>query len=82
MVPRDAVNLGPEKPFVLVVGKDGKARARDVRILNDDGTQDAIQGEVKPGDKVVTDGQLRVTPGQAVRIAKGRPTRKQGDTGP
>jgi ribosomal protein S17 len=53
-----------------------------VKILNDDGVWDAIQGEVKPGDKVVTDGQLRVTPGQAVRIARSKPISKQGDPGP
>jgi multidrug efflux pump subunit AcrA (membrane-fusion protein) len=70
-VPRDAVNLGPENSFVLVVGKDGKAYSRTVKVLNDDGVNDAIQGDVKPGDKVVTDGQLRVTPGQPVRVVKG-----------
>jgi multidrug efflux pump subunit AcrA (membrane-fusion protein) len=51
-----------------VVGKDGKAYSRTVKVLNDDGVNDAIQGEVKPGDEVVTDGQLRVTPGQPVRV--------------
>jgi multidrug efflux system membrane fusion protein len=71
VVPRDAVNLGPENSFVLVVGKDGKAYSRTVKVLNDDGVRDAVQGDVKPGDKVVTDGQLRVTPGQAVRVMKG-----------
>ena len=71
VVPRDAVNLGPENSFVLVVGKDGKAYSRTVKVLNDDGVNDAIQGEVKPGDKVVTDGQLRVTPGQPVRVIEG-----------
>jgi membrane fusion protein, multidrug efflux system len=71
VVPRDAVNLGPESSFVLVVGKDGKAYSRTVKVLNDDGVNDAIQGDVKPGDKVVTDGQLRVTPGQPVRVMKG-----------
>jgi membrane fusion protein (multidrug efflux system) len=71
VVPRDAVNLGPENNFVLVVGKDGKAYSRTVKVLNDDGVNDAIQGDVKPGDKVVTDGQLRVTPGQPVRVVKG-----------
>jgi multidrug efflux system membrane fusion protein len=71
VVPRDAVNLGPESSFVLVVGQDGKAYSRTVKVLSDDGVNDAIQGEVKPGDKVVTDGQLRVTPGQAVRVIKG-----------
>jgi multidrug efflux system membrane fusion protein len=78
IVPRDAVNLGPENIFVLVVGKDGKAYSRTVKVLNDDGVNDAVQGDVKPGDKVVTDGQLRVTPGQPVRIMKDRGGRKSG----
>ena len=47
-------------------------------MLNDDGANDAIQGDVKPGDKVVTDGQLR---GRArarpVRITKGKAAPKQ-----
>ena len=75
VVPRDAVNLGPESSFVLVVGKDGKAYSRTVKVLNDDGVNDAIQGEVKPGDKVVTDGQLRVTPGpgRCASQGQGRP---------
>jgi len=76
IVPRDAVNLGPDSSFVLVVGKDGKAYSKTVKVLNDDGVNDAIQGDVKPGDKVVTDGQLRVTPGQAVRVTKDRGGRK------
>jgi multidrug efflux system membrane fusion protein len=78
VVPRDAVNLGPENSFVLVVGKDGKAYSRTVKVLNDDGVNDAIQGDVKPGDRVVTDGQLRVTPGKAVRVTKNRGGGKSG----
>ena len=78
IVPRDAVNLGPENSFVLVVAADGKAYSKTVKVLNDDGVNDAVQGEVKPGDKVVTDGQLRVTPGQPVRVMKDRGGRKTG----
>jgi len=78
IVPRDAVNLGPENSFVLVVAADGKAYSKIVKVLNDDGVNDAVQGEVKPGDKVVTDGQLRVTPGQPVRVMKDRGGRKTG----
>ena len=70
VVPRDAVNLGPDSSFVLVVGKDGKVWSKTVKVLNDDGVNEAIQGDVKPGDKVVTDGQLRVTSGQRVRVTK------------
>jgi multidrug efflux system membrane fusion protein len=82
VVPRDAVNLGPESSFVLVVGKDGKALSKTVTVLNDDGVNDAIKGDVKPGDKVVTDGQLRVSSGQQVRITKGKPAPKQSDASP
>jgi multidrug efflux system membrane fusion protein len=82
IVPRDAVNLGPDTAFVLVVGKDNKVSSQTVTVLNDDGVNDAIKGDVEPGDKVITDGQLRVTPGQAVRITKGKAAPKQSDTGP
>ena len=82
VVPRDAVNLGPDNAYVLVVGKDNKVYSRTVQVLNDDGVNDAITGDVKAGDKVVTDGQLRVTPGQKVRITRGQPAPKQSDTGP
>jgi multidrug efflux system membrane fusion protein len=76
VVPRDAVNQGPESSFVLVVGKDGKAVSKTVKVLNDDAVQDAIQGDVQPGDTVVTDGQLRVTSGQAVQVLGGKPGHK------
>jgi multidrug efflux system membrane fusion protein len=81
VVPRDAVNLGPDGAFVLVVGRDGKARAKPIKVLNDDGANDAIQGGVKPGDKVVTDGQLRITSGQLVRVAPGRSAPGHGGDG-
>ena len=82
IVPRDAVNLGPDNAFVYVVGKDGKAYSQTVTVLNDDGVNDAIKGNVKPGDKVVTDGQLRITSGMPVRISKGKAAPKQSDSGP
>ena len=82
VVPRDAVNLGPDKDFVLVVGEDSKVYSRTVKVLYDNGVTDAIEGDVKPGDRVVTDGQLRVSPGQAVRITKGQAAPKPIDAEP
>ena len=73
VVPRDAVNQGPDSSFVLVVGTDGKAWSKTVKVLNDDGKQDAIDGDVHPGDRVITDGQLRVTSGQAVQVLGPKP---------
>jgi multidrug efflux system membrane fusion protein len=70
VVPRDAVNAGPDGNYVYVASAQGKAVEQPVTVLHDDGTNDAIQGNVKPGDKVITEGQLRVVPGADVIISK------------
>jgi membrane fusion protein, multidrug efflux system len=70
VVPREAVNLGPDTRYVFVVDDKNIARQKSVQVLYDDGTNDAIQGPVKAGDKVVTVGQVRVTNGQSVDIRK------------
>lgn len=72
VVPRDAVNLGPDSSYIYVVGKDNLVSSKTVKVLNDDGTVDAIEGDVKPGDQVVVEGQLRIVPGSKVQICKGR----------
>jgi multidrug efflux system membrane fusion protein len=77
VIPRNAVNVGPDNSYVYVVDAQSKANQKVVTVLNDDGTNDAIKGSVKPGDKVITDGQSRVVPGAAVKIAgKGRGTQQ------
>jgi membrane fusion protein, multidrug efflux system len=70
VVPDDAVNTGPEGRYVYVVGKDGKAEMRTVTVLFHKEDSDAISGKVKPGDRVITQGQFRVLPGGPVAIAK------------
>jgi multidrug efflux system membrane fusion protein len=68
VVPRDAVNVGPDASYVYVVGADNVVSSKPVKVLNDDGAVDAIQGDVKPGDQVVVEGQLRIVPGAKVQI--------------
>jgi multidrug efflux system membrane fusion protein len=68
VVPRDAVNVGPDSSYVYVVDKDNVVSSKTVKVLNDDGTLDAIEGDVKPGDPVVVEGQLRIVPGTKVQI--------------
>lgn len=70
VVPRDAVNLGPDSSFLWVVTKDSKAQMQKVTVLNDDGTNDAIKGNVKPGDRVITDGAMNVIQGGKVNARK------------
>lgn len=71
VVPREAVNLGPTNRYVYVVSKDNLAQMRHVSVLYDDGTNAAVAGDIKPGDTVIVEGQLRVLPGKPVAIAHG-----------
>ena len=70
VVPREAVNLGPDTQYVFTVDWHNIAHQRSVKVLYDDGTNDALSGGVKAGDRVITVGQVRVTSGQPVAIAK------------
>jgi multidrug efflux system membrane fusion protein len=68
VVPRDAVNVGPENRYIYVVGARDIAAMRPVTLLYDDGTNDVVAGDVKPGERVIVEGQLRVIPGTPVQI--------------
>jgi multidrug efflux system membrane fusion protein len=78
VVPRDAVNDGPSGSYVYAVA-EGKAVSRPVKILFDDTVNVAVDGDLKPGDQVITEGQLRVDPGAPVRIIGDK---TQSDTPP
>lgn len=67
VVPDDALNDGPDGPYVYVVAHD-RAIARRVRILFDDSTNTAVDGALQPGDAVIVEGQLRVVPGGPVQV--------------
>jgi multidrug efflux system membrane fusion protein len=85
IVPRDAVNTGPEGQYVYAV-KDGTAQQVPVKVLFDDNVNDAVEGSLKAGQQVIVEGQLRVVPGAKVVVSGARKhpaTGKgaQGDTG-
>ena len=42
--------------------------AHPVKVLFDDGKNIAVSGNLKPGDPVIIEGQLRVDPGGPVRM--------------
>jgi multidrug efflux system membrane fusion protein len=70
-VPAAAVNQGPNGPFVFVVnheGADDRARMQPVKVVTTQDFTAVIQEGVKPGDMVVTDGQLSLRPGSKVRM--------------
>jgi membrane fusion protein, multidrug efflux system len=67
VVPRDAVNDGPEGSYVYVVAA-GKAIVHRVRVLFDDSQFVAVDADISPGDAVITEGQLQVIADGPVRV--------------
>ena len=67
VVPRNAINDGPNGTYVYVI-VGGKAERRDVQVLFDDSRDIAVSGSVSPADQVVTEGQLLVVAGAPVKV--------------
>jgi len=67
ILPRNALNYGPNGPYVFVV-VDGRAVMRPVALRFDDGTNVAVAGALKPDDSVIVEGQLSVVPGERVKV--------------
>ena len=67
-VPHEAVNVGQAGPFVFVIGDDNKADMRPVDVAYEDSFIAVLGSGVKSGERVVIDGQLRLTPGTPVSI--------------
>ncbi|HTD90350.1 MAG TPA: efflux RND transporter periplasmic adaptor subunit [Burkholderiales bacterium] len=68
VVPQRAVLESPKGKFVYVVGADNKAEARPVEVGEwaDDGW--VINSGLKPGERVITDGVMKIGPGAPVQV--------------
>jgi multidrug efflux system membrane fusion protein len=75
VVPSQAVQTGQDKSFVYVVKADMTVEMRTVKTGTTINNMTVIEDGVKPGEQVVTDGQLRLVPGAKVQ------TRGQGGQG-
>ena len=67
-VPTAAVQRGAPGTFVYLVGADGTVRLKVVTTSATDGDWVAVQGELQPGDKVVSDGADRLRDGAKVEV--------------
>jgi membrane fusion protein, multidrug efflux system len=72
-IPKRAVSQGPQGPFVYVVSEGDRAAARPVRLGQELGQAWVVREGLRPGDRIVTDGVVRVRPGAPVRIAEPAP---------
>jgi multidrug efflux system membrane fusion protein len=73
LVPAVAPQMSAKGQFVYVVKEDSTAELRLVKTGQQQGNLVVIEEGVKPGEKVVVNGQLGVTPGGKVRDAGAAP---------
>ena len=68
LVPAQAVQAGQNGQFVFVVKPDLSAEFRPVTVGATLNGETVIEKGIQPGEKVVTDGQLRLVPGAKVEV--------------
>jgi membrane fusion protein, multidrug efflux system len=69
LVPSRAVQTGQNGLYVFVVQDDMTAQMRSVKVRRTIGEESLLEpGAVEPGQRVVTDGHLRIKPGAKVQI--------------
>jgi multidrug efflux system membrane fusion protein len=69
VVPNTAVQNGPNGQYVFVVKADHSVELRDIKIARSEGDTSVLASGLKPGETVVTVGQLRLAPGTKIAIA-------------
>ena len=68
LLPAAALQRGPQKTFVYVVGADNRVESRDVTVTMTEGDDAAITSGISAGEVVVTDGVERLQPGASVAV--------------
>jgi membrane fusion protein, multidrug efflux system len=81
VVPAEAVQTGQQGTYVFVVKPDAIVESRAVVVERSTGRETVIARGVAPGEMVVTDGHLRLTPGARVEIKPDAPIMNAVKTG-
>jgi multidrug efflux system membrane fusion protein len=74
VVPSQALQSGQAGTYVFVVGPDLTAESRPVVVAGDEGGEAVVEKGLSAGERVVTDGQLRLVPGTRVEPRTASPT--------
>jgi membrane fusion protein (multidrug efflux system) len=69
VLPQRAVLEGPQGKFAYVVNAESKAEPRPLEVGDWNGTGWIIYSGLRPGDKVIVDGVLKIGPGAPVKVA-------------
>jgi len=73
-VPATAVNRGPQGQFAFVVGSNNRAVTRPIAVGWTQGPIAVVKSGLRPGERVVIDGQMNLKNGTLVRIAQTAPS--------
>ena len=68
VVPAAAVMSGQQGTYVFIVQPDSTAAMKKVTVEREAGDLAVISGEINPGDRVVTDGQMLLRQGARVQV--------------
>jgi multidrug efflux system membrane fusion protein len=76
VVPSQAVQTGQAGQYVYVVKNDLTVESRPVKVSRTYGKLTIVSAGIEPGERIVTDGQLRLAPGAKVEIkgTEGKPS--------
>ena len=71
LVPQQGIARDPKgNTTAMVVGKDGKAELRPVRVSQTIGNKWLVESGLKAGDKVIVEGLQKIQPGAAVQATE------------
>jgi multidrug efflux system membrane fusion protein len=68
VAPSSAVQASQNGPYVYVVKNDRTVDVRPVKVARTAGAESVIASGLRPGETVVTDGQLRLAPGARIAV--------------
>lgn len=70
IVPSRAVLSGREESYLYLIDSENRAIYRKVKVLFEHQDRSVVEGDLREGDRVVVDGQVRLAPGLTVEIVK------------
>jgi multidrug efflux system membrane fusion protein len=68
VVPTAAIQAGQQGDFAFVVKDDQTVDLRQVTVARTSGAESVVKNGLKPGETVITDGQLRLVAGSHVKV--------------
>ena len=70
IVPTIGIQINQEGAYAWVVKPDNTVEMRSLTVVRQLGSEMVISGDLKPGEKVVTEGQLRLESGTKVEVTE------------